>query len=172
MKLYHEVTKSIQSIYENKPIKLLIETDEKLNHPIMGDPFRLRQILTNLIGNAYKFTEKGFIKIETKIDLENNKIKITVEDSGIGIEEKKQQLIFEEFTQANENIEKKYGGTGLGLTISKSMVGILGGKLSLKSALGKGSVFEIELPLQFDSSLPQKISNYYQFQYWINCNYY
>ncbi|MFV5690541.1 hybrid sensor histidine kinase/response regulator [Flavobacterium sp. LT1R49] len=153
-----DVAKSIQSIYEPKSIALLIETDEKLNNPIMGDPFRLRQILTNLIGNAYKFTEKGFIKIETKIDIENHKIKIMVEDSGIGIAEKKQQLIFEEFTQANGNIEKKYGGTGLGLTISKSMVEILGGKLSLKSVLGKGSIFEIELPLQFNTSLPQKTS--------------
>jgi signal transduction histidine kinase/CheY-like chemotaxis protein len=157
-----DVAKSIQSIYEQKPITLLIETDEKLNNPILGDPFRLKQILTNLIGNAYKFTEKGFIKIETKIDIEKHKIRITVEDSGIGIAEKKQQLIFEEFTQADKKIEKQYGGTGLGLTISKSIVGILGGKLSLKSTLGKGSVFEIELPLQFDSSLinEQAITNH------------
>lgn len=151
-----DVAKSIQSIYEQKPIALLIETDQQLNNPIIGDPFRLRQILTNLIGNAYKFTGKGFIKIETKINIENHKIKITVEDSGIGIAEKQQQLIFEEFTQADVNIEKQYGGTGLGLTISKSIVEILGGKLSLKSILGKGSIFEIELPLQFDSSLSQK----------------
>ncbi|MFV5696738.1 hybrid sensor histidine kinase/response regulator [Flavobacterium sp. ZT3R17] len=151
-----DVARSIQSIYEQKSITLLIETDEKLNNPILGDPFRLRQILTNLIGNAYKFTEKGFIKIETKIDIEKNKIRITVEDSGIGIAEKKQKLIFEEFTQADKNIEKQYGGTGLGLTISKSIIGILGGKLSLKSTLGKGSVFEIELPLQFDSSLTKE----------------
>lgn len=151
-----DVAKSIQSIYEQKAITLLIETDERLNNPILGDPFRLRQILTNLIGNAYKFTEKGFIKIETKIAIEGNKILIRVEDSGIGIAEKKQQLIFEEFTQANKNIEKQYGGTGLGLTISKSIIAILGGTLSLKSTLGKGSVFEIELPLQFDTELTQK----------------
>lgn len=154
-----DVAKSIQSIYEQKPIALLIETDPRLNNPILGDPFRLRQILTNIIGNAYKFTDKGFIKIETKIYID--KIRITVEDSGIGIAEKQQKLIFEEFTQADVNIEKKYGGTGLGLTISKSMVEILGGKLSLKSILGEGSVFEIELPLQFDES-PQEtsIANY------------
>jgi signal transduction histidine kinase/CheY-like chemotaxis protein len=151
-----DVAKNIQSIYEQKPIALLIETDERLNNPIMGDPFRLRQILTNLVGNAFKFTEKGFIKIETKIDIENNKIRITVEDSGIGIAEKKQQLIFEEFTQADKNIEKQYGGTGLGLTISKSIAEILGGKLRLESVLGKGSVFKIEIPLQFDSSMPKQ----------------
>jgi signal transduction histidine kinase/DNA-binding response OmpR family regulator len=151
-----DVAKSIQSIYEQKNITLIIDADEQLNKPIMGDPFRLRQILTNLIGNAYKFTEEGFIKIETNINPLNNTIVIRVEDSGIGIDEKKQQLIFDEFTQADENIEKIYGGTGLGLTISKSMVEILGGKLLLTSTLGKGSIFEIELPLQFDSSLPQK----------------
>lgn len=151
-----DVAKSIQSIYEQKAITLLIETDERLNNPILGDPFRLRQILSNLIGNAYKFTEKGFIKIETKIAIESNKIHIRVEDSGIGIAEKKQQLIFEEFTQANKNIEKQYGGTGLGLTISKSIIAILGGTLSLKSTLGKGSIFEIELPLQFVTELTQK----------------
>ncbi|MFV8341360.1 hybrid sensor histidine kinase/response regulator [Flavobacterium sp. XS2P39] len=151
-----DVAKSIQSIYEQKSIALLIETDDRLNNPVIGDPFRLRQILTNLIGNAYKFTEKGFVKIETEIDIKNKKIKIRVEDSGIGIAEKKQQLIFEEFTQADKNIEKKYGGTGLGLTISKSIVEILGGKLSLKSTLGKGSIFGIELPLEFDPELTKK----------------
>jgi signal transduction histidine kinase/CheY-like chemotaxis protein len=151
-----DVAKSIQSIYEQKSIALLIQTDEKLNNSIMGDPFRLRQILTNLIGNAYKFTEEGFIKIKTKNNSQNNTIVITVEDSGIGIDEKKQLLIFEEFTQADENIEKTYGGTGLGLTISKSMVEILGGKLSLKSILGKGSIFEIELPLQFGPTFFEK----------------
>lgn len=151
-----DVAKSVQSIYEQKSIALFIETDERLNNPIMGDPFRLRQILTNLIGNAYKFTEKGFVKIETEIDIKNQKIRIRVEDSGIGIAEKKQQLIFEEFTQADKNIEKKYGGTGLGLTISKSIVEILGGKLNLKSTLGKGSIFGIELPLEFDTNSAQK----------------
>ena len=153
-----EVGTSIQSIYEQKPIALLIETGREFNDSLMGDPFRLRQILTNLIGNAYKFTEKGFIKIKAKV-AENNKILITVEDSGIGIAETKQQVIFEEFTQANKNIEKKYGGTGLGLTISKSIAEILGGKLSLKSTLGKGSVFEIELPLEFATSFPKKLLN-------------
>jgi signal transduction histidine kinase/DNA-binding response OmpR family regulator len=148
----HEVAKSIQSVYEQKPINLAIEIDSAFQNKIIGDPFRLRQIVTNIIGNAFKFTGEGFIKIEVKANLEKDFFIIKVEDSGIGIQQDKQQLIFEEFTQANENIEKKYGGTGLGLTISKKMVEILGGKLSLKSVYGKGSVFEIQLPLLFDSS--------------------
>lgn len=155
-KIISEVAKSIQSIYKQKPIALSIEIDAAFQNKILGDPFRLKQIVTNIIGNAFKFTAEGFIKIQVNANIEDHFITIKVEDSGIGIQEDKQQLIFEEFTQANENIEKKYGGTGLGLTISKKMVEILGGKLSLKSVYGKGSIFEIELPLLFDSS-SQKI---------------
>ncbi|WP_310556619.1 ATP-binding protein [Flavobacterium sp.] len=153
-----EVAQSIQSVYSLKPIELSIETDHKLNR-IVSDPFRLRQIVSNIIGNAYKFTENGFIKISVLPDLETRLIHIKIEDSGIGIEKEKQELIFEEFTQANENIEKKYGGTGLGLTISKKIIEILGGKLSLKSQYGKGSIFEIVLPLQFEKTNLKEIKN-------------
>lgn len=149
--IINEVAKSIQSVYDQKPINLIIEIDENLRNKIIGDPFRLRQILTNIIGNAYKFTSKGFIKINAR-NIENNFISIKIEDSGIGIKKDKQQLIFEEFTQADETIEKKFGGTGLGLTISKKIIEILGGKLSINSVLGKGSEFEIQLPLRFESS--------------------
>ena len=156
----HEVAKSIQSVYEQKPILLSIEIDAVFQDKIIGDPFRLRQIVTNIIGNAFKFTAEGFIKIEVKATNENQFFTIKIEDSGIGIQDDKQQLIFEEFTQADENIEKKYGGTGLGLTISKKMVEILGGKLSLKSVHGKGSIFEIQLPLLFDFSSQKAAANW------------
>lgn len=156
--IINEVGNSIQSVYTQKQIELIIEINPNLKKRIIGDPFRMRQILSNIIGNAFKFTEKGFIKIRAKIHSETNTIIILIEDSGIGIEEKNQQLIFEEFTQADENIEKKYGGTGLGLTISKKMTAILGGELSLKSELGKGSIFQLQIPLQFDDSI-QKESN-------------
>ncbi len=154
--IVNDVSKSVQSIYEQKPIDLIIEVDEKLNNKIIGDPFRLKQILINIIGNAFKFTEKGTIKVEAKINSENKIIILKIEDSGIGIQKDKQQLIFEEFAQADESIEKNYGGTGLGLTISKKIIEILGGKLSLNSVFGKGSVFEIEIPLLFDNSLIKK----------------
>jgi len=152
-----EVAKSIQSIYEQKPIDLIVEIDESLQNKIIGDPFRLRQIVTNIIGNAYKFTAEGLIKVEAIANIESQLITIKIEDSGIGIHQDKQQLIFEEFTQANDSIEKRYGGTGLGLTISKKIVEILGGKLSMNSVLGKGSVFEIQLPLLFDTSISEEI---------------
>jgi len=146
-----DVAKNIQTVYKQKAIDLIINIDEKLNKKIVGDPFRLKQILSNIIGNAYKFTEKGFIKISAYSSDENDFFIITIEDSGIGIEKENLKLVFEEFAQANENIEKKYGGTGLGLSICQKLISILGGKLNLQSTFGEGSKFEITLPLLFDT---------------------
>jgi signal transduction histidine kinase/CheY-like chemotaxis protein/CHASE3 domain sensor protein len=142
------VARTSQSRHFEKPIDLLLEIAPEFDKKIIGDPFRLRQILENLIGNAFKFTEKGFIKI-TAQTATNNTLLIKIEDTGIGIAKENQLAVFEEFTQANATIEKKYGGTGLGLTISKKMIQVLGGNLSLKSELKKGSLFEIWLPLLF-----------------------
>ncbi len=150
--LIDEIAKNIQSVYNKKEINLQFEIDESFNKNIISDAFRLKQILTNIIGNAYKFTENGTIKISANANLQPKIIAIKIEDTGIGIEESKRELIFEEFTQANENIEKNYGGSGLGLTISKKLTEILGGKISVKSEVNKGSVFEISIPLEFDNS--------------------
>jgi len=147
-----EVAKSIQTVYKQKNIDLIINVDETLGKRIVGDPFRLKQILSNIIGNAYKFTEEGFIKINAYKGIADDFFTITIEDSGIGIEKGNQKLVFEEFAQANESIEKKYGGTGLGLSICKKIIAILGGNLKLESEFGKGSKFIIELPLSFDTS--------------------
>ncbi|KAF2512137.1 response regulator [Flavobacterium zhairuonense] len=147
-----EVAKSIQTVYKQKKIDLIINVDEKLNAKIVGDPFRLKQILTNIIGNAYKFTEDGYIRISAFLTEKNDFFAISIEDTGIGIEKGNQKLVFEEFAQANENIEKKYGGTGLGLFICQKIISILGGSLQLESIFGQGSTFEIQLPLLFDTS--------------------
>lgn len=152
----NEITNSIQSGFAKKNIDLVITTDEKLNTLIVGDPFRLKQVLINIIGNAFKFTESGSIKIDSRIN--EKKLFITIEDTGIGIEKESQEIVFEEFTQANETIVKQYGGTGLGLSISKKIITLLGGKLSLKQSSNKGSIFEIELPLIFTEE-PQNIEN-------------
>ena len=150
--LIEEIAKNLQSVYQKKEINLQIEIDESFNKNIISDAFRLKQILTNIIGNAYKFTENGFIKISAKSNLKDSFLILNIEDTGIGIEESKRELIFEEFTQANENIEKNYGGSGLGLTISKKLTEILGGKISVKSEINKGSIFEIAVPLEFNNS--------------------
>jgi len=150
--IIEDTAKNIQTVYKEKNINLIINIDEKLNARIVGDPFRLKQILTNIVGNAYKFTEEGFIKIDAVAAEDKRFFEITIEDSGIGIEKENQQLVFEEFAQANEGIEKKYGGTGLGLSICQKIISILGGSLQLESTFGKGSTFEIQLPLLFDTS--------------------
>ncbi|WP_276379806.1 hybrid sensor histidine kinase/response regulator [Flavobacterium sp. H4147] len=150
--LIEDTAKNIQTVYKQKDIELIVNVDEKLNTRIVSDPFRLKQILTNIIGNAYKFTEEGHIKISSFATEDENFFVITIEDTGIGIEKGNQKLVFEEFTQANESIEKKYGGTGLGLAICKKIISFLGGSLNLESTIGKGSTFEVKIPLVFDYS--------------------
>lgn len=147
-----EIAKSVQSVFSHKKIALKITADSALNQNIIADPFRLKQVLTNIIGNAYKFTEEGRITINASVK-NNTTVAITIQDSGIGIEEDSQDLVFEEFAQANENIEKKYGGTGLGLAISKKIISLLGGTLSLKESNEKGSTFLVELPLNYDDTI-------------------
>lgn len=142
-----EIAKNIQSVFSHKEISLIISCNDALKKAIISDPFRLKQVLINIIGNAYKFTESGHIKINATANENKEQLIITIEDSGIGIEEDSQELVFEEFAQANENIEKKYGGTGLGLAISKKIISLLGGALHLKSSSSEGSIFEITLPL-------------------------
>lgn len=149
--IIEDVARNIQTVYKQKDIDLIINVDEKFQQRIVGDPFRLKQILTNIIGNAYKFTEEGHIRIAAYAN-DDQFFTISIQDTGIGIEKANQKLVFEEFAQANEGIEKKYGGTGLGLSICQKIISILGGSLSLDSIFGKGSTFTIHLPLIFDSS--------------------
>jgi len=143
-KLIVEVAESIQSLYPSKPISLQFELDSIANLSLESDVLRIRQILSNLIGNAYKFTEKGFIKIAANYN--QKQLTIVIQDSGIGIESSKLNLIFNEFTQADKSIEKKYGGTGLGLTICKKLAEILHGNLTVQSEVSKGSIFQLTLP--------------------------
>lgn len=149
--IIEDIARNIQTVYKHKNIDLIINIDEKFQKRIVGDPFRLKQILTNIIGNAYKFTEEGYIRIAAFANDEQS-FTISIQDTGIGIEKENQKLVFEEFAQANENIEKEYGGTGLGLSICQKIISILGGTLNLESIFGKGSTFKIQLPLLFDNS--------------------
>lgn len=149
--LIQETAESIQEINTNKKLKLFLEIDDSLNQTVLGDPFRIRQILTNIIGNAFKFTEEGHIKISakaTKIKGDSIQAQIQITDTGIGIAKEKQHLIFNEFTQAENNTDKKFGGYGLGLTISKKLTELLDGNLKLVSKLNEGSTFTIQLPLE------------------------
>jgi CheY-like chemotaxis protein len=111
---------------------------------VHGDPVRLRQILTNLIGNAIKFTETGSVTIRMEIlgsSAESLSVKFRVEDTGIGVPSQQRSRLFESFTQADSSTTRKYGGTGLGLAISKQLVELLGGEIGVESERGEGSQF-------------------------------
>lgn len=146
-----ETASHFQETYSKKGVELHLNIAEELKNPIIGDAFRIRQILTNLVGNAFKFTHTGFVKVEATAKKSKNHsyLNIKVVDTGIGIEPEKQEMIFKEFTQAEDSTEKHYGGYGLGLTISKKLTELLGGTLTLNSKINEGSTFTLQLPFEF-----------------------
>jgi len=137
---------------QKKNLDLLLDFDENIPKSLLLDEVRIRQILLNLIGNALKFTEKGYIRLQIKavrIDEHLSKVdlQISVEDTGIGIAKSQLERIFEEFEQSEFNDTKKFGGTGLGLSISKRLTQMMGGSINVESQEGKGSRFIIRLPM-------------------------
>ena len=137
----------------DKGLDLVCHIQPDLPLDVVGDPLRLRQILTNLIGNAIKFTEKGEIaltvKAATPIDREAKEMEMvfSVADTGIGISAGQVEHVFEKFTQADTSTSRKYGGTGLGLAITRHFVSLMGGTLSVHSEPGRGSVFSFTVTL-------------------------
>lgn len=150
--LLHQTAKTYEDMYSEKPVNLLLTIDPALQNSVFeSDPLRIQQILNNLLGNAFKFTEKGSIELKATQRKEGeNSIDLTLEviDTGIGISEEKQQLIFKEFTQAESDTSKKFGGYGLGLAISKKLANLLEGDLTVKSNLNEGSTFTLQIPLK------------------------
>jgi len=139
---------------EEKNLQFIHEIDSSLPDVILGDPVRLNQILINLIGNAIKFTETGSITIECvalQKDTESVTIQFNIKDTGIGISENKLSTIFESFSQASSDTTRKYGGTGLGLTISKQLIEIQGGEIEVKSTLNVGTTFSFYLTFNIGS---------------------
>lgn len=162
---------AVHQQYIEKPVALKISISESIKNKFYkSDPLRIRQVVNNLLGNAFKFTEKGSVEIrveelssaKTGVSKKNeiSNIQISVIDTGIGISKEKQELIFNEFTQAETEIAHKFGGNGLGLAISKKLTELLGGTLKVKSVLGEGSTFTLTLPLQHSNRiLPTKTKN-------------
>lgn len=169
---------------ENNPFQLQKSVDETMNlfrpiasaknvelrytfasdfpHFIEGDEGRVVQILRNLVGNALKFTEKGYVEVSiSKESLEGKEfIAFHVRDTGIGIPENQIESIFNKFTQANNATTRKYGGTGLGLSISKELLEMMGGKISVESELAKGSHFQWRIPLKERHDIDDILSRY------------
>ena len=141
-----------------------IEYDTNLPYVFDGDQLKISQILINLIGNSIKFTKDGDIWVrvtQLKKTKKNHFIRIEVEDNGIGITKEKQDHMFESFSQGSVQINRKYGGTGLGLSIVKGLIDILKGKIYLKSEIGKGTSFFIELSItESEKTVKVKKRNY------------
>lgn len=132
---------------KKRDIEFIIQFDPKIPADVIGDPIRVRQVLLNLLDNAVKFTEKGDVKLVCKIsgwDHEGVRIHFSISDSGIGISAKQQEQLFTAFQQADISTTRKFGGTGLGLTISKSLVEMMDGQLKVESEMGKGSTFHFD----------------------------
>ncbi len=137
-------------IENDKDVEIKVEALEETDVQVLSDPFRIKQIIANLVTNAYKFTDKGEIKITASLQKEiedSYRLIISVKDTGIGISKEKQEDIFEEFSQENTQTEKNYGGSGLGLAITKSLTQLLKGDIELVSEQGVGSEFIVKLPV-------------------------
>ncbi|WP_293576091.1 response regulator [Phaeobacter sp.] len=153
----HEVLMLLQPTAKDKGLTLLLDYDLFLPNTFVGDPGRIRQVLTNLVGNAVKFTNTGHVALQiTGIgdpDEGTCSVHITIEDTGIGIPEEKVQHIFGEFNQVEDERNRQFEGTGLGLAISKRLLELMGGEIWVESEEGKGSCFgfRIELPVVADS---------------------
>lgn len=144
--LANEVIKVLRVKAEEKHIGLELLIETPLPEHVLSDPSRLRQIMTNLVGNAIKFTEQGGVKLTISHNTSADSVRIAVSDTGIGMNEKQQATIFDAFTQADSSITRRFGGTGLGLSISRKLAEALGGSIDVESVPGEGSTFFVTLP--------------------------
>ncbi|WP_207423220.1 PAS domain S-box protein [Desertivirga brevis] len=148
------MSKTIESLKfktEDNGVNLLLSIDPLTPKRVLSDPTRLYQIFMNLLGNAVKFTQKGFVKISSSVIVANEEfatVRFAVEDSGIGIAPEKLSSIFDAYSQAERDTARKYGGTGLGLSITKKLVDLFGSKISVTSVVGQGTCFSFELKLR------------------------
>ena len=164
----HDTVDSLGQLFatkaEQKGIGLHVRYDPNAPEWVIGDSSRIRQILSNLIGNAVKFTEKGDVVIAVSLqNKEEDKVTLefSVKDSGIGIEPEKLHLIFDKFSQADASTTRKFGGTGLGLAITKELLYMMGSQIHIKSEPGKGSefVFSLTLPLAAANEIPKPVQH-------------
>ncbi len=137
-------------VARNKGLALVGELGQSTTQPLLGDPTRLGQVLNNLLSNALKFTEQGQVTLRITTDVDHSRLNIEVEDTGIGMSTAQMEQVFRAFSQADETINRRYGGTGLGLTLCTRLTQAMGGTLSVRSEPEQGSVFLISLPLTYE----------------------
>lgn len=155
-KIISEVMDSLQQSAKERNTKLIMDYDDKIPQHLMSDPLKLSQILINLIGNSIKFTKNGEVRVIAKLlkkAEEDVTVYFEIRDNGIGITEEQQKHIFDSFEQGSIQINREYGGTGLGLTIVKSLLGLFDSEIHLKSEIGKGSSFYFELLMKSKDDL-------------------
>jgi signal transduction histidine kinase len=148
-----ELTQSLQDIINQlkllaneKSLYLILEMEENMPS-VNADSYRLRQVVTNLVSNALKFTEQGGVTIRCTQTSDGDMVRIAVQDTGIGISPAALGFIFEAFRQAESGTTRRFGGTGLGLTIAKRLVELQGGEVSVESVVGQGATFSLTLPI-------------------------
>ncbi|MGL5414734.1 MAG: ATP-binding protein [Clostridium sp.] len=149
-----------EDVIRKKGIKFIYFIDRELPVYVIGDEFRIKQILINIIGNSIKFTEEGFINFTVKWLYQKADmayIKFIIEDTGIGVSSEKKDKIFEPFTQEDEGIARKYGGTGIGLAICKNLVEQMNGEIFLESQKGLGSTFEVTMPFKIYNEINKNL---------------
>jgi signal transduction histidine kinase/CheY-like chemotaxis protein len=165
-----DVAKSVESVVslmrgmaENKGLEVFTRISPQLPSGLMGDPGRLRQILLNLLSNAIKFTPRGEVEVSVDVlsdDARQVRLRFAVHDTGIGLDDEAKSRVFEPFTQADSSTTRKFGGSGLGLSIAMHLVQLMGGKIGVHSQLGQGSSFWFELSMvhgRADPQVPQEL---------------
>lgn len=152
--LMNDIRASLEAQAEERGITLDLRFEQSFRGKLIGDPVRLRQALINVIGNAVKFTEKGWVTVDVASRAEPGAseadVKVSVRDTGVGIDPAVIGTIFKKFTQADSSFTRKFGGTGLGLAISRGLIEQMGGSIDVSSSQGIGSTFTIRLSLPFE----------------------
>src|SRR5216110_1044639 len=154
-KVVHATATLLAVRAREKHLELTVDVPPDVPHLVRGDPTRLRQVLMNLIGNAIKFTEEGEVDVSATVaghHGDRTSVRCRVRDTGIGISEQQRASIFDEFTQADASMTRRYGGTGLGLAIARRLVALMGGELTVTSEVGRGSEFSFTLPFPVEAS--------------------
>lgn len=147
---------------ESKGIDLILIIDRGIPNSLSGDPTRIKQIVNNLLSNAVKFTDQGEVLLQISLEnRESDKILLSIEvrDSGVGIDEESQSRLFQPFTQADDTITRRFGGTGLGLVICKQLVELMGGSIAIDSHLGVGTCMTVSLPLSVNELAPAVLAS-------------